>query len=161
MMDWSITGKSNSSSKEQNILASSIISAIRVYAREIFFSKVQTIEMDSGNLYLKGDSSDIIEEPNANQSNQVNDLLIISAFADKEDNSDLIDSMLTEILNKIKSTVNDPLKFENNEETDTWITNFILNKSKFREKKLIFFSFSLMLVGFFISTLFIGFNYDA
>ena len=157
MMNWSID-KDNSSSKEQSILASSIISAIRVYAKEIFYSKVQTIEMDSGYLYLKGDSQDNIPE-NGNKSTEVDDLLIISAFVDKEDNQDLIDSILTEILNKIKTSVKNPLKFENNSELNAWITNLIQKRSKIREKKAILFSFGAILLAFFISSLVIGFNY--
>ena len=157
-MSWNYD-KNSSSTKEQILLACSIISAITVYAKEILYSRVQTIEMDNGFLYLTGDvqNSNVIDRDSVNKGSN---LIIISAFVDKIDNHNLVNEILTQILKKMKSFNIDPLKFENNAELNTWITHFILGKTKLRTQKNIFYAFLGLNITFLIATLFIGFNYS-
>ena len=152
-MNWSYNND-NPSSKNQILLAGSIISAIQVYAREILYSRVQTIEMDKGFLYLKGDTD--FNEINLSKSN---DLLVISAFTDKNDNHHLVDRILTEILDKVKVSAIEENKFIQDETLNKWITSLLKKKSKIRDNKTIFLSSICIFLSFLISTLFIGFNY--
>jgi hypothetical protein len=155
ILNWSFNNE-NLLKTKQILLSGSIISAIEVYAKEIFYSKVQKIEMDSGILYLRGDS---LDEINAENPLETNNFLIISAFVDKNDNHLLVEDLLTKILAKVKNSLILSEKFELNRDLNEWITNLLIKNSKFRDNKLIFYSFILILISFFISTLFIGLNY--
>ena len=154
IMNWSYDDD-NSSSKNQILLAGSIISAIQVYAREVLYSRVQTIEMDKGFLFLKGDTD-------FNEINSLNTkgLLVISAFTDKNDNHYLVDRILTEILDKVKGSAIEEDKFIQDDTLSQWITDLLKRKSKIRDNKTIFLSSIFIFLSFLISTLFIGFNYS-
>ncbi|MHA2365915.1 MAG: hypothetical protein ACXAC7_18290 [Candidatus Hodarchaeales archaeon] len=156
ILSWNWKGNPENTSTHE-FFVSGFISAIQSIAKTVFLSRLQRIELENGYLVITGEEFSYTNPT----GKKINQLLIISAFADQSDNKILVESIAKDILHEagnlsqISQTV-----IIKDIEMDQWIRNYLKQKFYDRTLNKSIISGLFTIIAFLIATTFYAINYE-
>ena len=155
VFSWNWQGIMDKSSTHE-YLVTGVISAIESLIKTVFMSRLQRIELETGLLVITGE-----EFSYENKKGEIStQLLIVSAFADGQDNNNLVDTIARDILHETG------LRYQHQSspivkdlDISPWLENYLEKKTRSRTLQKTVLAGGLALVSFLVATLFFSINF--